>query len=387
MCKKLTYLIASALLLGFSVTAQATDYYVSPDGNDNNSGTSTSQAWQTIEKVNSTVFAPGDSILFEGGRTFAGSLYFNAADAGTPANPVKISSYGIGRATISSGTLSYGLHAYNCAGLLITDLIFVGAGPLVSGSGYGLMFKTELSSGQLEYIHIDNLDVSGYRNRGIAVAGPNGAVYKDFQLTNTDLHDNGVYGMASWGTWPPQGYLHQDFYIADCKFYNNRGVPGVSPHSGSGIELDSVNGAIIEYCEAYNNGELCNAEGGGPFGIWAWNSSNVVIQFCESYLNKTSAGDGGGFDLDGGATSCVMQYNYSHDNYGAGYGVFQIKQVPAHTNNVIRYNISENDSLFNKHGAVYFWADNGTTISNMDVHNNTLYKPAKPLQQHNFQHL
>ena len=103
MCKKLGCLISFVLLLGLSSAAPATDYYVSPAGNDSNSGTSPAEAWQTIGKVNSVTFGAGDSVFFGGGQSFSGSLYFDASDSGTPANPVTVSSYGGGRATISSG--------------------------------------------------------------------------------------------------------------------------------------------------------------------------------------------------------------------------------------------------------------------------------------------
>ena len=58
-------------------------YYVSLLGDDNNSGTSPEEAWQTIDKVNSIDFEPGDSILFEGGATYNGNLWFYYSNAGT----------------------------------------------------------------------------------------------------------------------------------------------------------------------------------------------------------------------------------------------------------------------------------------------------------------
>jgi hypothetical protein len=98
-----------------STTSFATDYYVSTSGNDANSGTSPAEAWQTISKVNSTDFEPGDGIFFEGGETFTGGISFSDEDMGTPNSPIIVSSYGTGMATISSGT-DHGLYAHNCAG-------------------------------------------------------------------------------------------------------------------------------------------------------------------------------------------------------------------------------------------------------------------------------
>ena len=96
MCKKLVCFITFVLLLGLSGTVLATTYYVSPSGNDNNTGTSPQDAWQTINKVNSVTFSQGDSILFEGGETFSGQLVFDN-EAGTSTSPITVSSYGTGQ--------------------------------------------------------------------------------------------------------------------------------------------------------------------------------------------------------------------------------------------------------------------------------------------------
>ena len=112
MCKKLAYLTSIILLLGISGAGRAADYYVSPSGNDANSGASPEQAWQTIDKVNTVTFGAGDSIFFEGGVIFTGGLEFDAKDAGTSSNPVTVGSYGMGRATINSGK-KHGLYARN----------------------------------------------------------------------------------------------------------------------------------------------------------------------------------------------------------------------------------------------------------------------------------
>src|SRR4051794_3164424 len=58
----------------FSSFLNARDYYVSPAGNNSNSGTSTSSPWQSISKVNSFNFAANDRILFLRGKTFYGGI-------------------------------------------------------------------------------------------------------------------------------------------------------------------------------------------------------------------------------------------------------------------------------------------------------------------------
>ena len=99
-------------------------------------------------------------------------------------------------------------------------------------------------------------------------------------------------------------------------------IPGdpsnLTNHSGNGIVVGNVSDAIIEYCEASNNGWDMPRKGNGPVGIWAWNADRVTIQFCISHDNKSPGDDGGGFDLDGGVTNSVLQYNLSYNNDGPG---------------------------------------------------------------------
>lgn len=379
MYKSFICLFSFILLLWQSGPVQATDYYVSPSGSDSNPGTSSGQAWKTISKVNSTTFGAGDNIFFEGGETFSGSLYFDTGDGGTTGNPLAVGSYGTGRATISSST-SKGFFAYNRAAFEITDLVFVGSGRTDANGDHGILFYTDLGTGaKLDYVRVDNIDVSGYRKSGIEIGSwhsSNNSGFTDVRITNADVHDNGDKGITSYGYWPPYDWPHEDIYIGDCTVYNNAGNPGWEPHSGNGIVLSGVDGAVIECCEAYNNGWLCDAPGGGPVAIWAWEANDVTIQFCEAYENKTSGGDGGGFDLDGGCVNSAMQYNYSHDNQGAGYLICQFSGAREFRYNVCRYNISENDGIASRGpmGAIHFWSSGSSGgIQDTQVYGNTVY--------------
>jgi hypothetical protein len=263
----------------------------------------------------------------------------------------------------------------------VNDLVFVGAGRTVHGDFSGIVFHANLDADRkLEYVRIDNVDVSGYRKTGILVSAnnPSNSGFKDVRITNAEVHDNGYAGISSTGYWPPDpsNRPHRDFYVGNCRIYRNAGIPGMKPHSGNGIVLSGVAGAVIEYCEAYNNGWLCDAPGGGPVGIWAWEASDVVIQCCESHHNKTSGGDGGGFDLDGGCVNCTMQYNYSHDNDGAGYLICQFGGASEFRNNVCRYNISENDAIGSRSpmGVIHFYSSGSSGgIQDTLVYNNTVY--------------
>ena len=52
-----------------------------------------------------------------------------------------------------------------------------------------------------------------------------------------------------------------------------------------------------------------------------------------------------------------MQYNYSHDNDGPGYLLLHSSAGARRAgNNIVRYNISQNDARKNDYGAIYWSA-------------------------------
>ncbi len=85
--------------------AHAATYYVSPSGSDLNAGTATNSAWASAAKVNASTFAPGDRVLFEGGKVFSGALA--PPSSGSAGSPITFGSYGSGQANLRNGiTLS-----------------------------------------------------------------------------------------------------------------------------------------------------------------------------------------------------------------------------------------------------------------------------------------
>jgi hypothetical protein len=86
--------LSLGLVLIVRSRADAATYYVSPGGNDNSSGLAPSSPWQTLGKVNSASFAPGDSILFQRGSEWHESLV--ASSSGLPNLPITYDAYGTG---------------------------------------------------------------------------------------------------------------------------------------------------------------------------------------------------------------------------------------------------------------------------------------------------
>jgi len=100
----LTKLFTSLLFLHLSFQLSATTYFVSPSGDDNATGTSETEAWRTIARVNQSTYGlqPGDIILLERGATFREELIIGSH--GAAGNPITIGAYGTGPEPIISGS-------------------------------------------------------------------------------------------------------------------------------------------------------------------------------------------------------------------------------------------------------------------------------------------
>ncbi len=335
-------------------------FYVSPSGSDQNDGRTPATAWQTAMKVDLSTFLAGDHIMFQGGQSFTGPVYFGSNNQGTAALPIVVSSYGTGPATIQAGT-SVGLLAYNTAGLEVRNLNFVGS---PGNTQDGVEFYQNLSGNvTLSHIRIDSVTVSGFGSAGISIFGAAGlSGYTDVQITNVSSHDNLNAGIWMGSTTGAVGYANSNVYIGNCQTYNISGVTNFFTDSGFGIYLSSTNGAVIEQNVVYNNGQSTLSVA-GPMGIMAMAANNVLVQYNEVHDMHTWGQDGGGIDLDNGVTNSFVQYNYTHNNAGSGITLTS-------STNTIRYNISQNDgrNSLSSAGILVAGAPQGSHI-----YNNTLY--------------
>jgi hypothetical protein len=99
------FILASVIL--FSQFAEGSNYYFSSSiGDDSRTSVQArnpATPWKTITKLNSffSSLAPGDSVLFNKGDVFVGTI--SPAQSGTLYSPIIISSYGLGAKPIISG--------------------------------------------------------------------------------------------------------------------------------------------------------------------------------------------------------------------------------------------------------------------------------------------
>lgn len=364
-------------LLGAIPKEPAHCYYLSAAGNDQNNGLSPATAWRSLDRLKHLVFKPGDRILLEGGATFYGQLLIGEQSAGDAANPVVVTTFGVGRATIDAGD-GTGLLIHNTGGVRVANINVKGNG-VGKNAGNGIECLVDKSGTNPRGIWIDSCQVSGFHRYGILLNGSGDETcgFQAVKITNCEAFENGEAGIASWSYYPSMA--HRDLYVAYCKAHHNRGILSKTEnHSGNGIVMSGVDGVLIEYCEAWENGADSRSTGGGPVGIWLWCCRNGVIQYCTSHHNHAGTKcDGGGFDIDGGASNCTIRYCLSHDNEGAGYLVCEFGCPFPCTNNTVTQNVSRNDGLNNHYGALSIsGAGKGYEVGNTVFSHNYVYVSA-----------
>jgi hypothetical protein len=360
---KHSFSLLLCILLLPSIHLQAVNYYLSSSGNNQASGNSSATAWRSIERLNSENLNAGDTVFFEGGKSFTGNIYLDSSDAGSPFHPLVLTSYGQGRAVILAGD-SYGLFVYNAAGIEISNLEFLGSGALLNKKE-GIHFFTDLKKGEkLEHIRVEQVDIHGFGKSGFSLGSWDSTYpgFKDVELMKIKSYSNetglNTYDQADWKSTK---YAHQDIRIRDCEFLSNL---------SSGIVLCGIDTGIIEYCRASGTG----ASGTGVVAIWAWSCKNLLFQYCIADGTVTSGPDGGGYDLDGGTENCIIQYCYSYNNAGPGYMHCDYPYSRPTKNNVIRYCLSENDGRKPADNRCsYLFISWGDGLEDCHMYNNTGY--------------
>ena len=363
-------------------------FYLAEHGNDANAGTSPGQAWKTIARVNEMQLCPGDAVLFEGGKRFDGNLL--VTNSGKASAFIRIGSYGKGAASIRAGD-SYAVRLLNCQYIKVGNLNLVGSGVTPAGATtnkeQGLdIFSTAKEGAPWQSIHVDRLTISGFRD-GIVLHTPIGTQdvvgYNDVRISNCTIRECLFGGFYCWGSkrasGKPWGFplgagLFTNCYLGGCTIYDIYGDPEGRAAICVPIMVFNAASFLVERCTIHDCGQAAQNKGqpGGVGGLVFLESDASVAQFNECYRIVTKMGcDGCAFDIDGGCSNCILQYNYSHDNEGSGFQTGTFAGSGPVRNSIIRYNISENDAKKNPgaSGGIMTWSSQQHGF----IYNNTVF--------------
>jgi hypothetical protein len=369
-------------LLGMPALLLAETFFVDPDkGNDGNPGNSPGKAWQSLVKVNTYSFKPGDTILLKSGAEWTGILHLKGQ--GSPERPIIVNKYGGDKLPLIRGDgkeFPYVVYLDNVRYWEVNNLEITDDGEDSADVKSGVYIFGK-NAGTFHHIHLKKLfihDITGFcdhdKGYGDAI---NWYCQADQQKTNFDdllIEDCRIERIERNGIWGWTDHWRRDYwYPSKNVVIRNNFLKDIGM---SGIVVIGCDSAVTEY----NYVERPTLSGSG-IAIWTWSSDNCIVQFNEvtgTYGKKDSQA----FDSDWNCRNNIYQYNYSHDNAGG----FMLVCTPALNpsnlgcvGTIIRYNLSVNDGAITSTFAI--WGPCAETW----IYNNTFYTDTSfhvPLVEH-----
>jgi hypothetical protein len=360
------------ITIAFMVMAQdlyATTFYLSSqNGHDNDSGTSEQNPWQSLNKINSTQFLPGDRILLSTGGVWDGQL--NPQGSGNVGCPIFLGKYGNGPKPAIRGPARN-----HSAALLLENQQYWEIGDLDlsnwqpkdgTNTLYGILITCSNEASNLwHHIYIHDCDVHDVNS------APSG-------LKNYDKNTGGIIFNLNL----------EDALVQNC-CVSNVDIEGIrttsSPASskvifrgnlienvyGDGIVLHgSKGGSVIERNKVYHSC-MNDDQNRNWAAVWTYASTHTIVQFNEVY--ETTGGgmnDGEAFDADIDDSGDIFQYNYTHDN-ARGFMLF----MQSAQDIIVRYNISQNDArgVAPRGGHRLFFQDGAKGSTSNQIYNNVFF--------------
>lgn len=343
-------LTIAVLLSGAAGIVHGTTYYLDRNGGaDANTGTSRDSAWQSLEKVNRTVFKPGDRVLLKAGCTWTGQLV--PKGSGPNGAPLVFDRYGEGKRPKidGQGQVEDVVRLYNIQNVEIRNLEITNRGPQPAVRRGVHVFLDNF--GTARHIVIAGLyihDVNGVNGEGDHAKDNGGIIFRTLGNRVPSRFDGLTIERNIVRTVDRSAIAANSYHARRTHWFPSLHViirdNFVDDVGGDGIVPWATSKALVEHNIARN----CNRRAGSyNAGIWPWSTDDTLLQLNESYLTRTTR-DGEGFDSDYNSRNTVFQYNYSHDNEG---GFMLIctpverdpKQNIGNTGTILRYNISRND--------------------------------------------
>lgn len=213
------WLITSCLIGLLPINVFATTYYVSVAGNDSNAGTSATSPWQTLSKVSTRAFAPGDQILFNSGEIFIGQLIISSS--GAAGAPIIYGKYGTGGLPYlaAQGATASTVYSYNKGYFELNDLKvtnYLQGNDINNASAARLrgIHLVNEDAGTINYIHLNRLEVTGVNSEHASFTSPyyggiffdiNGTAvrskWNDLLISQCNIHDLSRTGLNWESPW------------------------------------------------------------------------------------------------------------------------------------------------------------------------------------------
>jgi hypothetical protein len=278
--KKIYFLLSFLLLTGFAVSA--TEYYLSPEGDDSKSGLSLENAWKSPGKAFQQL-AAGDILWIKGG-TYTVTEPVKTKNAGSQSSPIRV----------------YAVR---------------GEKPVFDCSSYRAYGSENSGKRGIElrqaWWHLRGVKVYMAGNSGVLIAGENITV--EGCIVEECGHDG--FSIASGA---------RNVLILNCDSYRNANTDS-NGENGDGFAAKEGTGIVFRGCRAWENcDDGWDVYGGNQAVLidscWAFgNGVNYWPQYISSFQgdgNGFKLGGGGG--LDGNAPNVVVN-SFAFNNVAKGF--------------------------------------------------------------------
>lgn len=364
--KMLLWFAVVSILLGTG-TASATDYYISPIGNDNNNGTTVATAWQTLA-YSAGQLSTGDTLYFiDVGQNWKGE-HFNAVNSGTAGNPIKIRAYN-GTPTLDGGDINdngddhIGIDCdkvkyWDIQGLKIINYNYgirfrFAEGCSASNNEFGFMNHSSIQIRSSTNCTFEYNDVHDCRWNQISLIGD----YKYGVCDNIHIKNNNIYTTAPifHGCLDLTGYL-TNIYIDNNTFVDSPDFPGIYQHQ----TINTMDGLYIR------NNSFSNVLRGIHLDDPA---ENIVIAdnryWDAPYVEESGFLKSTNDPIEN--VTLIGNYAWGDVSSGAGYHVYHRFQNSIITGNTVTG--FESDDV-----EYYFWNAYGCVLQNSMVEGKNNYK-------------
>ncbi len=269
MRSKLTYVFISAMLLLNGLNISAKEYYVAPDGSDNNNGKSLDSPFATIEKAISVLQA-GDVCYVRGGEYFP-TATINVTQTGTKDARICLFAYKDEKPVIN----------FNKLATTPED---------VAKANRGIYHKIGAN-----YWHYKGLTICNAPDNGMKLEGSFCVIEQCTFHSNGDTGLQQGFGKGSNGenTRNPDYVYGRYNIVLNCDSYDNYDVwSNGGDADGFAVKLFPGPGNEFHGCRSWHNSD----DGWDFYYVYF----PIVMDNCWTMKNGVSKGNGNGFKMGGG---------------------------------------------------------------------------------------
>ena len=376
------------------MAAVGVTYYVDAvGGNDTNSGTGETSAWQTLTNVNNRTFSAGDSILFKRNGQWSGTL--TPLGSGNAIAPITFDAYGTGNNPILTNTLivniitnwtkTIGSNIYTASTTKPIEMIFVNgqAGSPVGdvsalkvnnqfyynwGNGtLSVYFDSAPTSSTLVEAYVYQNLINAQKNsyliiRNLTLKNGSSGLQGLVSLADTSniiIDGLSIYdsvGSAGIAITAYSGAASGNNIIKNCQIYNIKGSrvsKAFNPVlNGMGLSIAGPNNTNFTTGNQIINNVIHD---NGTYNISLSASSNNIISG-----NTVYNGGWAGINISGGPENIISTVGASSTvEHNTVYGNCQVKDDCAGINawrvgngNIIRYNLVHDQHDTTKDGGI-----------------------------------